>query len=50
VEFVGVNEPSKTIAMRGDGGIFGTWLNLFGDGMESLGENIVEFIYKNKLL
>lgn len=50
VEFVGANETPKTIVMRGEGGVFGTWLNLFGDGMESLGENIVEYIHKNKLL
>lgn len=49
VEF-SADETSKTIVMRGEGGVFGTWLNLFGDGMESLGENIVEYIYKNKLL
>ena len=48
VEF-SADETSKTIVMRGEGGVFGTWLNLFGDGMESLGENIVEYIYKNKL-
>lgn len=48
VEFC-ADETSKTIVMRGEGGVFGTWLNLFGDGMESLGENIVEYIYKNKL-
>lgn len=50
VEFVGADETPKTIVMRGKGGTFGTWLNLFGDGMESLGEDIVEYIYKNKLL
>ena len=50
VEFIGAEETQKTIVMRGEGGVFGTWLNLFGDGMESLGGCIVEYIYKNKLL
>ena len=50
VEFISADETSKTIVMRGKGGVFGTWLNLFGDGMESLGEDIVEYIYNNKLL
>jgi hypothetical protein len=52
VEFIGAanDEIPKAIGMRGEGGVFGTWLNLFGDGMESLGENIVKYILKNKLL
>lgn len=50
VEFICADETSKSIVMHGKGGVFGTWLNLFGDGMESLGENIVEYIYKNKIL
>ena len=52
VEFIGANndEIPKAISMRGEGGVFGTWLNLFGDGMESLGGNIVKYIHKYKLL
>ena len=31
---------NKIIRMEGKGGVFGTFLNLFGDGMQSLGRDI----------
>ena len=50
VEFKNSHGVNQSVVIRGEGGVFGTWLNLFGDGMESLGEKIVEYIHKNKLL
>lgn len=35
-----VSFKEKTVDFKGKGGVFGSWLNLFGDGMKSLGENI----------
>jgi hypothetical protein len=36
----------ETKLINAEGGTFGTWLNLFGDGMASLGVQIVNFIAK----
>jgi len=35
-----VEYNGQTFRLTGKGGTFGTWLNLFGDGMKSLGENL----------
>lgn len=35
-----VTYGDQTIKMQGKGGVFGSFLNLFGDGMNSLGKNV----------
>ena len=39
-------EHSAEIVMRSKGGTFGTWLNLFGDGMEHLAPQVASWIAK----
>jgi hypothetical protein len=50
VDFKFADTNALSVVIRGEGGVFGTWLNLFGDGMQSLGGKIVDYIHKNKLL
>lgn len=37
----------KSTVMQADGGTFGTFLNLFGDGMEHLGKQVGKWMKKN---
>ncbi|MGM9809682.1 MAG: hypothetical protein ACI30J_02295 [Paludibacteraceae bacterium] len=39
-------EQNAEIIMRSKGGTFGTWLNLFGDGMEHLAPQVASWIAK----